>query len=445
MALAEVRAAWQRTANRCLMQEDAKRAPKLACCSSAPPSVKQTDTELASAGGGQEIPTTCSIPCNQNPSYSNSSPCSRWWLQMKPSNGYQRDWWVTILIPSNLTRKPVKCVIAPDILVKKEDYFGTIDQNEHTKDSFDNQCRVFATCEKKDLIVKDEELKALGNKDCSEHYLSSEFPWIGTEKNIPWWRTTDTEELALLVSQRSHDLVQNCDLPAPQNTCVKKDVDVYIYGFSHDGISTSSPDRKSLNAGGHYHLTAHKYTSGSPAAGVSAKSLGCLLKLRKNFLMDSPMQERMSEMQTLENGMKNSQLLQALRHSQTRAREAEKVAKQASVEKQDVLKLVLRQASQLFMYRQWLQLLQLENMYFQFKNNKSDPDSTVFPITMPWISRTTGKVMKSEQKYATRKQKRSCRHPFDVNKYAVILALGMGLVGAGFILGWTIGWLLPAW
>ncbi|XP_075519089.1 uncharacterized protein LOC142553006 [Primulina tabacum] len=442
MALAEVRAAWQRTANRCFVQEDAKRAPKLACCSSAPPSVKQTDTELASAGGRQEIPTTCSIPCNQNPSYSNSSPCSRWWLQMQPSNGYQKG-----LVGDNLnTLQPDKetCQMrdSSDILVKKEDYFGTINQNEHTKDSIDNQCRVFATCEKKDLIVKDEELRALGNKDCSEHYLSSEFPWMGTEKNIPWWRTTDTEELALLVSQRSHDFVQNCDLPAPQNTCVKKDVDVYIYGFSHDGISTSSPDRKLLNAGGHYHLTAHKYTSGSPAAGGVCKKLRMSAEVKT--IRDSPIQKRMSEMQTFENGMKNSQLLQALCHSQTRAREAEKVAKQASVEKQDVLKLVLRQASQLFMYRQWLQLLQLENMYFQFKNNKSDPDSTVFPITMPWIPRT-GKVMKSEQKYATRKQKRSYRHPFDVNKYAVILALGMGLVGAGFILGWTIGWLLPAW
>ncbi|XP_073062221.1 uncharacterized protein [Primulina eburnea] len=443
MALAEVRAAWQRTANRCFVQEDAKRAPKLACCSSAPPSVKQTETELPSAGGGQEIPTTCSVPFNPNPSYSNLSPSSRWWLQMQPNYGYQKG-----LVADNLTSlepgKETTCQMrdSSDILPKKEDYFGTIDQSEHTKDSIDNQCRVFSTYVKKDLIVEDEELKPLPNKDCHEHYLSSEFHWMGTEKNIPWWRTTDTEELALLVSQRSHDLVQNCDLPAPQNTCVKKDMGVYIYGFSNDGISTSSPARKSLNAGGHHHLTAHKYSSSSPTAGGVHKKLRMSAEVKT--IRDSPMQERMSKMHTFEDGVKNAPLLEALRHSQTRAREAEKAANQATAEKQDVLKLVLRQASQLFMYRQWLQLLQLENVYFQYKNNHAG--STVFPITLPWIPRRTGIMTKSEQKYASRKpNKRSRLHPFDVNKYAVFFALGMGLVGAGFMLGWTIGWLLPAW
>ncbi|XP_073145066.1 uncharacterized protein [Henckelia pumila] len=442
MALAEARAAWQRTANRCFVQEDAKRAPKLACCSSAPPSVKQTEAELPSAGGGQEIPTTCSIPFNPKPSDSNLSPSSRWWLQMQPNYGYQKG-----LVAENLNylepgKETCQMCDRSEILVKKEDYFGTIDQSEHTTDSIDNQCKVFTTCEKKDLMFKDEEFKALGNKDCHEPYLNSEFHWMGTEKNIPWWRTTDTEELALLVSQRSHDLVQNCDLPLPQNSCVKKDMDVYVYGFSNDGISTSSPDRKSLNAGGHHHLTAHKYTSSSPTIGGVHKRLRMSAEVKTT--RDSSMQERMSDTQTFENGLKNAQLLEALRHSQTRAREAEKAAKQATAEKQDVLKLVLRQASQLFMYRQWLQLLQLENMYIQFKNNH--PGSTAFPITLPWIPQRTGKMMKSEQKHASRKRsKRSCLHLSDVNKYAVVFALGMGLVGAGFILGWTIGWLLPAW
>jgi len=43
MAAAEAGAVWQRTANRCFVQEDAKRAPKLACCQSSSSSSKKLD------------------------------------------------------------------------------------------------------------------------------------------------------------------------------------------------------------------------------------------------------------------------------------------------------------------------------------------------------------------------------------------------------------------
>ncbi|KAJ1413759.1 hypothetical protein SESBI_19250 [Sesbania bispinosa] len=43
MAGAEARALWQRTANRCFVQEDAKRAPKLACCQSSCATSKLVD------------------------------------------------------------------------------------------------------------------------------------------------------------------------------------------------------------------------------------------------------------------------------------------------------------------------------------------------------------------------------------------------------------------
>lgn len=129
-----------------------------------------------------------------------------------------------------------------------------------------------------------------------------------------------------------------------------------------------------------------------------------------------------------------AQLLEALRHSQTRAREAEKVAKEACGEKEHVVKLVFRQASQLFAYKQWLRLVQLENMYFQFKNNKSVSASTVFPVMSPWTTPTSRKMRKSR-----------ARPRYDVGRYAIVFALGLGLVGAGFLLGWTIGWMLPTW
>lgn len=129
-----------------------------------------------------------------------------------------------------------------------------------------------------------------------------------------------------------------------------------------------------------------------------------------------------------------AKLLEALRHSQTRAREAEEVAKQACAEKEHVVQLVIRQASQLFAYKQWLQLLQLENMYFQFKQS-------TYPVNLPHPRSATLRT----RKMRGRKRAKRSRPWYDVGKYAIVFALGLGLVGAGLLLGWSIGWMLPTW
>lgn len=144
--------------------------------------------------------------------------------------------------------------------------------------------------------------------------------------------------------------------------------------------------------------------------------------------------------------MGKARLLEALRHSQTRAREAETVAKQACAEKEHVVKLVFRQAQQLFAYKQWVQLLQLENMYLQLKNNKILSAS---PEISPW-SWTGARSKKGWMKSSRNRGRRSRLRPrhrarYDVSKYAIVFALGLGLVGAGLLLGWTIGWMLPTW
>lgn len=152
---------------------------------------------------------------------------------------------------------------------------------------------------------------------------------------------------------------------------------------------------------------------------------------------------------TSENGPDKDQLLEALRHSQTRAREAEKAAKQAYEEKEHVVKLVFRQASQLFAYKQWFQILQLENLYFQIKNNQNEQMmSSLFPVKMAWMPPKSRKLRKNWQKAASR-GRRVHHHPHpnpkcdNISKYAVVFALGLSLVGAGLLLGWTAGWMLP--
>lgn len=141
-------------------------------------------------------------------------------------------------------------------------------------------------------------------------------------------------------------------------------------------------------------------------------------------------------MPTSEKDASMAELMEALRHSQTRAREAERAAKQAYAQKDHVVKLVFKQASHLFAYKQWLRLLQLENTYLQLPNNKSQSVSVVCPKISP---QSSGKIHKTSPS-----RKRSCPQ-YDVSKYAVLLALGLGLAGAGFLLGCTIGWMLPTW
>lgn len=124
-----------------------------------------------------------------------------------------------------------------------------------------------------------------------------------------------------------------------------------------------------------------------------------------------------------------AQLLEALCHSQTRARKAEKAAQQAYTEKEHIISLFFKQASQLFAYKQWLQLLQIENFCLQL-NNKD---------CLPW-SPYKGRPMKKGQRRAG---KRSGRPRYEISKGAVAFALGLGLAGAGLLLGWTMGWLFP--
>ncbi|CAI9768839.1 unnamed protein product [Fraxinus pennsylvanica] len=79
-----------------------------------------------------------------------------------------------------------------------------------------------------------------------------------------------------------------------------------------------------------------------------------------------------------ENDPSKARLFEALCNSHTRAWEAEK-----AVEKEHIIQLIFRQASQLFAYKQWFQLLQLEKIYFQIKNNNSQQISTISPLKSP--------------------------------------------------------------
>lgn len=144
--------------------------------------------------------------------------------------------------------------------------------------------------------------------------------------------------------------------------------------------------------------------------------------------------------QTLQNGSERDMILEALRHSQTRAREADMAAKKAYNEKDDVIKLLLRQASHLFACNQWLKIMQLENIVLQLKN-KEHQIAAIIP-ELPWLTLKEKPTQGQEQRDWTRRKGRRQKKAagfFD----AILFAVGLGLAGAGFLLGWTLGWLLP--
>ncbi|KAL5792213.1 hypothetical protein ACOSP7_000807 [Xanthoceras sorbifolium] len=472
MAAAEARAVWQRTANRCFVQEDAKRAPKLACCQSSSSSSKQVDAGSAGAADAPDQPAVGFMPLNRNPSYSSLPPDTRWWLQLQPSYGYQKGLTSEQLnaLEAEMEALRAGCVKSPSRI--SGDHLSDvtdctpIDGYKSSEVTLDVHDRISGFSVNKDPEFRRQDVEALDCKtaqeflelmDTRENYefvdmdsvgcptsekpndtcFEPESPWIGSGKTEPWWRTTDKDDLASLVAQKSLDYMENCDLPPPQKMHIRR----YPYArsgcFDHD--NASSLDQRS-QAGHIFNPTVHAQSS-PDSGGVAIEERHTSFGSDKSFRYITT-HEGITETQVPESDPCKAQLLEALRHSQTRAREAETAAKQAYAEKEHILKLFFRQASQLFAYKQWFHMLQLESLYLQIKNNDQSI-STLFPVALPWMPQKGRKLRKNWQKAAKGKRRKQGHPRNDMSKYAVAFALGLGLVGAGLLLGWTVGWMLP--
>uniref|UniRef100_A0A6N2LDU8 Uncharacterized protein n=1 Tax=Salix viminalis TaxID=40686 RepID=A0A6N2LDU8_SALVM len=479
MAAAEARAVWQRTANRCFVQEDAKRAPKLACCQSSSSSSKQLDGGPTSSADLPDQSSADFMPAKRNPSYYNPRPETSWWLQLQPSYGYQKSLTREQLnaLETELESMGGNIVDSPskkEICQQDDTDTMFLDGSKNSESSLDSCSMIAADFMKKDCDVKRQELKALYEKDFqefnelkdarknpklmemdltgypeskkdNEYGFDSESSWIGSEKNMPWWRTTDKDDLASLVAQKSLDYIGNCDLPPPQKFHIRKYPFAHSGSFHHDNAPASSMDWKaqigciSSATGRVQGCPKSEGILGKQRASTEGQSLSGSDKACSHATTNK---EAAEIGQVSESDPSKAQLLEALRHSQTRAREAEQVAKQACAEKEHIVKLFFKQASQLFAYKQWFQLQQLETLYYQMKNS-DQPISNIFPAVLPWIPRKGRKLRKSGQKSSKGKRGKGYHPKHDIGKYAVALALGLSLVGAGLLLGWTVGWVLP--
>ncbi|XP_015968351.1 uncharacterized protein LOC107491933 [Arachis duranensis] len=390
MAAAEARALWQRTANRCFVQEDAKRAPKLACQSSC------ATSKLVDAGPANIVDESNHVVnvthFDRKSSFSDPSAESRWWLRLQPNYGYHKDEVETM---------------------KASDESKTFSKNYE------------ASPELMDVVAKHEALQ-IDSVGCSVSKQTN-YSWIDDDKAEPWWRTTDTNELASFVSQKSRSHIENCDLPPPQ----KKHFRGHAYAnISNHKIRTASHEWEAKFKGVS-NLTYHE--QGNIGSGLMHKKQGSSANEGLSYLVShkSLSYRTNDEDVTFEGDPSKAELMEALCHSQTRAREAEEAAKKAYAEKEHIVALIFKQASQLFAYKQWFQLLQLEALYSQIKNTDQSI-STLFPVSLPRKprKRKQGDEIQSKPK---------C----DVTTYAVAIALGLSLVGAGLLLGWTVGCMLP--
>uniref|UniRef100_A0A1J3DB36 Uncharacterized protein n=1 Tax=Noccaea caerulescens TaxID=107243 RepID=A0A1J3DB36_NOCCA len=371
MAGAEARAVWQRTVNRYFVQEDAKRAPKLTYCQSCSSTKQVEDPESCRALVDPQNQSSSPglMPLHRNPNFPDRLPhnTTLW--------GHHHHH----IHPNNQNEQQVKKPLEADISEKKTPELGV--KTSFKSESFQEFIDLMETRETYGSVGYDE-------KKLSEVAFD---PWnpLSSEKAGPWWRTTDKDELASLVAQRSLDYVDNCDLPTPQK--MKR---------SYYGNPRSFRDSVTIQEHG-----------------------------------PSSCKNRTEAASSESDDLSKHELLEALRHSQTRAREAENMAKEAYAEKEHLVKLLFKQASQIFGYKQWLQLLQLEALYLQIKNikteNKNDKEEP--PVSIPWSN------CKARKPGRKRRSKRGNKP--SAAKYAVGLALGMSLVGAGLLLGWTVGWM----
>ncbi|KAJ0971749.1 hypothetical protein J5N97_019708 [Dioscorea zingiberensis] len=480
MAAAEARAAWQRTANRCFVQEDAKRAPKLACCPSSS-STQQADSSNGNDVNGTDHTVPSFVPLNWNPMVSNLPPDTKWWLQLQPHFGYQKECTceqlkaledeseeneVETLVPMSKLDKETLLDRSTDVDCKKTDY------------SLDSPCMVSTAYMKCDSDRKIEEMKAFNSKlqqplkrkaDMDEYFLQDEelmewkpddhiiskpknwsdmqTPWpVG--KSEPWWRITDKDELASLVAMKSSQHIENCDLPRPTLTVpISTDPFVCLDSLEGQQIFSSSFGRKShVGIYDPVELTQHQSASRRMnEKNWSSNDAGHLVyntekRYSSSHAYNTAKKDPPESSPTFDSDSSRAELLEALRRSQTRAREAEIAAKKAYEEKEHILKLLFRQASHLFAYKQWLHILQLESLCLQLKI-KDHQISTILPV-LPWMplkGRPSSRDKNNKPAKANGKKPKKC----GICRYAVAFAVGLGLAGAGLLLGWTLGCLLP--
>ncbi|KAI9090359.1 hypothetical protein K1719_028694 [Acacia pycnantha] len=356
MAAAEARAVWQRTANRCFVQEDAKRAPKLACCQSSCATTKSVD-----AG-----PAIVVDELNQN----------------------------------NDTKKVLKDKM-PEAYSKNSEEYSELSEMMSKHETIEINPVSCPTYKKT-------------NDSC----LGSDYSWIEGHRTEPWWRTTDRDELASFVSQKSLNHFENCDLPPPQKKYLR----------SHPCANANANDHKTKTASfdweaksrGFFNLSVHAQECLNPNL-----MHGNQVPSAKEEILHSASNKSSSTAAIHDNIMEKQQILEEIQAKLNLWKRCVILKSVQGKPKRQQGKLMLKMRTSL-------------SIFSSRPHSKDQLISTLFPMALPSMSR---KSRKRKQNFVRDNQDQA--KPDIITTYAVAFALGLSLVGAGILLGWTVGWMLP--
>lgn len=256
-------------------------------------------------------------------------------------------------------------------------------------------------------------------KNCSD--LDSQ--WSELTKIEPWWHSADKDDVASFISRKSSSHIINCDLPEPQTLHFEKRSDNGVNCFDQVKEQMANNKAKVLRVAncslGKDSGLMECTFQGSDGT-FSMTSNGNLGTIKVDSSV-TPGQESCD--------LNKTQLLEALCHSQTRAREAEKLAQDACDEKDHIIELFFRQASYLFAYKQWIRILQIETVCLQHGSKSHLP--------------SVKNIVLGKNRHKIRKMKPG-KGGCCMCKCAFAIALGLSLAGAGLLVGWTFGWLFSA-
>ncbi|KAJ9553059.1 hypothetical protein OSB04_017104, partial [Centaurea solstitialis] len=262
---------------------------------------------------------------------------TKWWLHPQPKDTAASLWepsWESLNIEDFAKIKELEAVI------------GDTSQKKPTQDDY--------------LLISEK----------SEKLLSEiESQLIKSNKTEPWWRTADLNDLASFVSDKSVERFDNCDLPRTQ-------INKSGQWFAPDK-GLASLDQVSNFADSMPRSPTSVSVSQPHGPSGAAKCVRCGLDVPLSSTASGEVENMQANSE-----LSKAELLEALCHSQTRARQAEEAAKKACDEKEDMISHFLKQASQLFAYKQWFHMLQLET---SLRNRKYQPIHTCFPDFGPWI------------------------------------------------------------
>nr|PNR26491.1 hypothetical protein PHYPA_031066 [Physcomitrium patens] len=314
------------------------------------------------------------------------------------------------------------------------------------------------------------------------------------------WRTANKEALAALVAQKTKETLENCDLPTPLSRSILKrpleSFDLRVMGAKSESTETS--DRNVVDSVLHVREPTPLANLGPAASSdvveKTESSSSAVQSARMTLPLTIPTRGQASAfhsgyqsssfaenkhacwmggdkvMSTSSLGRSSGPLGEALCHSQSRAREAEKRAEENFQEYQKVAHLLFREASLSLTYRQLVSSLQAENAclrvylhrhqqatvllhqsdfspfsvldrfaYYRWnlygrddgRRQMSDP----FPLLWPAEKDKAGSFVMTRE--GGTEMIMSCTLSF-------AFALGLSLAGAGLMLGWSMGWILLA-